>query len=98
MPPLAFMPLHIERLLCSGQICWVYVSSGSATDLRELDLDAVDLPAEQACHTVDDWVRHVRPSAGGGHRQVPGISSCRCRGANTRRWPHGGRHAQVGGS
>ncbi len=32
MPPLAFMPLHIERLLCSGQICWVYVSSGSRLD------------------------------------------------------------------
>jgi len=30
------------------------VAERSAADLRELDLDAVDLPIEQACHTAGD--------------------------------------------
>jgi hypothetical protein len=39
----------------------LYVADGSAADVRELDLDAVELPVKQACHTADDWLRLGRP-------------------------------------
>jgi len=34
---------------------------GSAAGLHQLNLYAVDLPVELACHTAEDWVRHCRP-------------------------------------
>jgi hypothetical protein len=36
-------------------------SNGSTAGLRELNIDAVGLPVELACHAADDWVRHGRP-------------------------------------
>jgi len=49
-----------------------YVICGSASGLREDDLDAADLPVELACHSADDWARHVRPGAVARGRQLQG--------------------------
>lgn len=54
-------PYH-RRQVRGGDYIPVHVADGSAADLRELNLDAVDLPVEMACHTADSWVRHVRPA------------------------------------
>jgi hypothetical protein len=42
-----------DRQLRGGEIGTAEVSSGSTAGLRELNLDAVDLLVELACHTAD---------------------------------------------
>ena len=53
---------NVDRQLSTLEIRTMNVAEGSAVDLRELNLDAEDLPVEMACHTADSWVRHVRPA------------------------------------
>jgi hypothetical protein len=59
----------LDRQHWGDEIKTANVSSGSAAGLRKLDLDAIDLPVKQTCHTANDGVRHVRPIAAGGDRQ-----------------------------
>lgn len=55
VPRLEDLEDMVSNLTASG--CYRKATDG----LRDLDLDAIDLPVGLTCHTAGDWVRHVLP-------------------------------------